>query len=93
MTIRASTYPLRLPLSLRAAVEKLSKKDGTSINQFVVVAIAEKIAAMTTEEAFAERRARADLAEFDRIMNRQGGEPPREGDELPPDLAQPGLAP
>ena len=93
MTTRASTYPLRLPLSLKTAVEKLSKKDGTSINQFVVVAIAEKIAAMTTEEVFAERRARADLAEFDRLMNRKGGEPPREGDELPPDLAHLGPAP
>jgi hypothetical protein len=87
MTTRTSTYPLRLPVSLKAAVEKMSKRDGSSINQFVVVAVAEKIAAMTAEEMFAERRARADLAEFDRIMNRQGGEPPAPGDELPPDLA------
>ena len=87
MTTRTSTDPLRLPVSLKAAVEKLSKRDGTSINQFVVVAVAEKIAAMTTEEVFAERRARADLAEFDRIMNRAGREPPRPDDELPPDLA------
>lgn len=93
MTTRASTYPLRLPLSLKAAVEKLSKRDGTSVNQFVVVAVAEKIAAMTTEEVFAERRARADLAEFDRIMSRKGGESPRQGDELPPDLAHLGPAP
>ena len=66
MTTKASTYPLRLPISLKAAVEKLSKRDGTSINQFVVVAVAEKVAAMTAEEMFAERRARADLALFDR---------------------------
>lgn len=31
MTTKASTYPLRLPLSLKRAVEKLSKQDGTSI--------------------------------------------------------------
>lgn len=90
MTTRTSTYPLRLPVSLKAAVEKLSKRDGSSINQFVVVAVAEKIAAMTADEVFAERRARADLAEFDRIMNRQGGQPPRPEDELPPDLAHSG---
>ena len=87
MTTRTSTYPLRLPASLKAAVERLSQRDGTSINQFVVVAVAERVAAMTAEEVFAERRARADLAEFDRILNREGGEPPRPGDELPPDLA------
>jgi hypothetical protein len=83
MTTKTSTYPLRLPVSLRAAVEKLSKQDGTSINQFVVVAVAEKVAAMATERMFAERKARADMAEFDRILNRKGGEPPRPGDELP----------
>ena len=87
MTTKTSTYPLRLPVSLKAAVERLSRRDGTSINQFVVVAVAEKVAAMATEEVFAERRARADWAEFARIMNRRGGEPPRPGDELPRDLA------
>jgi hypothetical protein len=91
MTTRVSTYSLRLPASLKAAVEKLSRRDGTSINQFVVMAVAEKIAAMTAEEKFAERRARANLAAFDRIMNRKGGQPPRPEDELPPDLA--GLGP
>lgn len=91
MTTRTSTYPLRLPVSLKAAVERLSRRDGTSINQFVVVAVAEKIAAMTTEELFAERRARADLAAFDRIMNRKDGAPSRPDDELPSDLAH--LAP
>ncbi len=85
MKTKTSTYALRLPASLKEAVKRLSKRDGTSINQFVVVAVAEKIAAMATEDVFAERRARGNLADFDRIMNRQGGEPPRPGDELPPD--------
>ena len=53
----------------------------------MVVAVAEKIAAMSAEKLFAERRARADLAEFDRIINRRGGSPPRPGDELPPEFA------
>jgi hypothetical protein len=83
MSTKTSTYPLRLPQSLKAAVEKLSKKDGTSINQFVVVAVAEKISAMTTAEYFAERKARANLRAFDRIMRRRGGEPPRPDDRLP----------
>jgi hypothetical protein len=32
---------LRLPLSLKAAVEKFGEADGTSMNQFLVVAGAE----------------------------------------------------
>ena len=81
-TTKTSTYPLRLPRSLKAGVEKISKKDGTSINQFVVMAVAEKISAMTTAEYFAERKGRADLKAFDRIMRRKGGEPPGPDDQL-----------
>ncbi|MBI3709038.1 MAG: toxin-antitoxin system HicB family antitoxin [Proteobacteria bacterium] len=77
------TYPLRLPRSLKEAVERLSKEDGTSINQFVATAVAEKVAALRTATYFAERRARADFKAFDRIMKRRGGEKPRPGDELP----------
>lgn len=76
------TYPLRLPQSLKAAIEKLSKQDGTSINQFVVVAVAEKVSAMTTATFFEERRALASPKRFRRILKRKGGEPPRPGDEV-----------
>jgi len=81
MSTRSSTYPLRLPISLKAAVEKLSEQDGTSINQFVVVAVAEKIAAMNTTTFFEERRAKTDRKTFRRILSRRGGESPRAGDE------------
>jgi hypothetical protein len=83
MSTKVQTYPLRLPVSLKAAVETLSKEDGTSMNQFVVCAVAEKISAMQTAAFFEKYRARANRATFRRIMNRKGGEPPRPGDELP----------
>ena len=76
-----ATYPLRLPRSVKAAVEKLAKAQGISINQFVATAVAEKLAAMSTAAYFAERQGRADLAAFRRILKRKGGEPPRQGDE------------
>jgi hypothetical protein len=82
MTTRVATFPLRLPVSLKAAVEQISERDGTSMNQFLVVAAAEKIAAMETERFFAERRERADDAAFLRILNRDGGEAPRPEDSL-----------
>jgi hypothetical protein len=82
MTTKTGVFPLRLPLSLKAAVEKLSTEDGTSMNQFMVVAVAEKISAMQTETFFAERRARADMDAFWRILNREGGEPPRPDDVI-----------
>ena len=76
-----ATYPLRLPRSLRAAIERVAKRDGTSINQFVTMAAAEKLAVLDTQDYFRSRVERADLQAFDRIMARAGGQPPREGDE------------
>lgn len=77
----SATFPLRLPSSIKAAVEKASKSDGTSINQFIATAVAEKLAVMNAEQYFEERRQRADLRAFDKLMERKGGEPPRVGDE------------
>jgi hypothetical protein len=78
-----SVYPLRLPRSLKDEVAKLSRQDGTSINQFVMSAVAAKVAAMETATYFQDHKARADFEAFDRIMKRDGGEHPRGGDELP----------
>lgn len=80
---QTSAYALRLPRSLKKAVEKQSKEDGTSINQFVATAVAEKISALQTAEFFADRKARADWKAFGKLMRRRGGESPRVGDELP----------
>jgi len=78
-----STYPLRLPKSIKAAAEKLAKDEGISMNQFVATAVAEKLAAMQTASFFDERRQQADLVAFRKLLRRSGGEAPREGDELP----------
>jgi len=79
---KQSTYPLRLPRSIKAEVERRAKQDGTSVNQFIATAVAEKLAAMSTAEFFAERRARADFAAFDRIMRRRGGDAPVPDDTI-----------
>ncbi len=78
-----TTYPLRLPRSLKDAVARLSKDDGTSMNQFVATAVAEKVSALQTARYFEDRKARADFKAFDKIMKRRRGKPPRQGDEMP----------
>ena len=82
MKKQTSTYPLRLPASLKEAVAEISKEDGTSINQFVVMAVAEKISAMRTAEFFAARSAEADLEAARRILRRAGGQLPDPDDRL-----------
>jgi hypothetical protein len=82
MTTRVATFPLRLPVSLKTALEEISKRDRTSMNQFLVVAAAEKIAAMQTEAFFLERRNRSDRKAFRRVLNRKGGAAPRPEDSF-----------
>jgi hypothetical protein len=71
-----------LPISLKVAVEDLAEQHGSSLNQLLITAAAEKLSAMKSEEFFATRRGRADGAEFLRMLNREGGEPPRPEDRL-----------
>jgi hypothetical protein len=82
MKTSSSTYPLRLPVSIKAEAERLAAEEGTSLNQFVATAVAEKVSALRTAEFFATRRGRADWDAFDRLMRRDRGEPPRPGDEI-----------
>jgi hypothetical protein len=68
---------------LKEAVKRLSGEDGTSMNQFVATAVAEKVSALETARFFESRKARADFPAFDKILKRRGGRPPREGDRRP----------
>jgi hypothetical protein len=81
MTTKTTTYPLRLPASIKAEAEKIAAQDGTSLNQFVATAVAEKLAVLRTAGYFAERKGRADWEAFERLMARRTGEPPQPGDE------------
>lgn len=87
----AAPYALRLPRSLKAEVENLSAQDGISMNQFIVMAVAEKVSALEVERFFEQRRSRANFSVLDRLLTRTGGESPREGDELDeiPDWLEP----
>lgn len=82
MTTRTS-YPLKLPLSIKQAAQRLAREDGVSLNQWIAVAIAEKIGAVETANAFLTRMAQgatpADLFPF---LTNARREPPLAGDEL-----------
>ena len=43
MKARASQYALRLPHSLKASAKAMAELDGLSLNQFICVAVAEKV--------------------------------------------------
>ncbi|HEX8302055.1 hypothetical protein [Sphingomonas sp.] len=81
MTV-ASNYALRLPVSLKKELEALAKADGTSLNQFLVMAAAEKLAVLRTEAFFAERIARADVESARGLLMTPRGELPRPDDRI-----------
>ena len=79
-----SNYTLQLLASLKAEAEKVAEEEGTTLNQFINVAVAEKLAALRTARYFQERATRADLDAFDRLLKTAGDEPLRRGDEILP---------
>ena len=52
-----STYPLKLPNSVKNAAAELAKIDGVSLNQFIAAAVAEKVGALRTASEFLKQRA------------------------------------
>lgn len=76
-----SNYALRLPASLKKSAEAVAREDGSTLNQFIVSAVAEKLAALKTAEYFTERAGRGRKSAALRFLSRRGGESPRGGDE------------
>jgi len=82
--MRKSNFALRLQPSLMDEARKVAETEGVALNQFINVAVAEKLSALRTESYFAERTAHADIPEALRILSRAGkGKPPVKGDEMP----------
>ncbi len=81
--MRRSNVALRLQSSLLEEARRVSDAEGVALNQFINVAVAEKLSALRTEQYFRERAGRADIVEAKRILKRSGkGRPPVPGDEV-----------
>ncbi len=52
-----SSYPLKLPASMKSAAQRLAAEDGVSLNQWISVAVAEKVGSVETAAEFLRRRA------------------------------------
>ena len=80
-------FPLRLMPSVRRTAEVFSEKEGISLNQFINVAVAEKLAHLEHEEWIRNRKkptkelaARALI-----LLDKAASKPVQQGDELPKD--------
>lgn len=59
-----SNYTLRLLASLKAEAEKVAEEEGTTLNQFINVAVAEKLAVLRMARYFQERATQDDWENF-----------------------------
>lgn len=76
-----SAINLRLPDSLHQRVRELAKRDNVSINQFISTALAEKMAALMTEEYLQQRAQRGRRAKYDQVL-RKVKDRPADPDDL-----------
>jgi hypothetical protein len=79
--MRRSNVSLRLQESLLQEARRVAEKEGVALNQFINVAVAEKLSALRTDDYFRERAARANITKAKTILKRAGrGKPPVPGD-------------
>jgi hypothetical protein len=76
-------YALRLQASLKKEAERLARAEGTTLNQFINVAVAEKVATLRTADFFRERAQRANVTAALSLLDSIGTDAaPQPGDEL-----------
>ncbi len=78
-------FALCISPSLMEDVKALAAQDAVSVNQFLVQAAAEKVAALKARGYLAERAAHATLGDLGRILAKAGTATPIPSDELPED--------
>jgi hypothetical protein len=76
-----SAISLRLPNSIHARVKHLAKDDGVSVNQFITVALTEKLSVMNAAEYFAEKAKKGSREKYDRVLLKVSKREPLEYDK------------
>jgi uncharacterized protein (DUF1778 family) len=77
-----SALSLRLPKSLHEQLREVAQEEGISVNQFVMLAVAEKVASISTIEYLEKRAKRGSRAKFLEILNKAPDVEPEAFDKL-----------
>ncbi len=80
--VTMSTLSVRLPESLHKKLKELAEQEGVSMNQFITLAVTEKMSALLTVDYLKERAERADEQTFKNIMEQVPDVEPEEYDKL-----------
>lgn len=77
-----STLSLRLPESIHRKLAELARREGVSMNQLINSAVAEKLAALLTEEYLEVRAKRGSRNRFDQALAKVADIEPEDVDRL-----------
>lgn len=77
-----STISIRLPNSLHEAAKELAKKEHISINQFITLAVSEKLSALGTKNFLEERAKYGNKGKFLKVLKNAPNVEPDEEDKL-----------
>ena len=78
----SNVLSLRIPKSLHNQVRELAKEEGVSMNQFVMLAVAEKVAALQAVGYLEERAKRGSREKLLAILDKAPDVEPEEYDKL-----------
>ena len=77
-----SKLTVRLPESLHSKIKELAKAEGISINQFLVVAAAEKMSALLTEDFLENEAKQGQRKDFESFLKKVPNAEPETYDHL-----------
>ncbi len=77
-----SMLSLRLPKSMYRDLKEIAQKEGISMNQFITIAIAEKIATLETLDYLEQRAARGSREKLLEVLAKAPDVEPEEYDRL-----------
>jgi len=79
----SNVVSLRIPKTLHEQIKELAKDEGVSLNQFVMLALAEKVATLQTLSYLDERAARGSREKLLAILAKAPDVEPEAYDRLP----------
>ena len=77
-----STLSVRLPDSLHKRVKQMAEGEGVSMNQFITLAVTEKISALMTVEYLEKRSKRGSRQKFEAVLAKVPDVEPEVYDQL-----------
>ncbi len=77
-----STLSVRLPESLHKRLKIMADKEGVSMNQFITLAVSEKVSTLMTVDYLKERARKGNPKTFDELLKKVPDTEPEEFDKF-----------